>query len=246
MAFTYSIFFLSCIIFASTASPLAATKRNEEKLLASKDLGPRSAAANFSVNANPFVEELLERARPMIRANLEPVLLPDYSFEISQSVIVAEVKAVAGVHDGQLTGLSTLHRAGDAFLTTSNGGTTYSIDAHLGVSNIAGNYRGEVTFMSLGPSISVHLTVKTLSVKVGVIQGISGSEKTPPVLATFNIENLGQIVIDFDGLGPLDWIINPLSNFLLNKISGFIAWIVESPLHSLIAELLPKIKMPTF
>jgi len=197
----------------------------------------------YKTNANSFVEQLLERARPLIRQNLEPVELPEYSYEISQSVVITEVRAEAKLKNGKLSGLSTLHRAGDATLITTYDGATYRISALLGVSNLVGSYSGEVKFMSLGPSVKVHLTVKTLTVKVGIIQAINGPAKTPPVLTAFEIENLGKIVFDFDGLGPLDWIINPLSNFLLNKISGVIGWIVESPLRRLIADQLPSIHM---
>jgi len=99
--------------------------------------------------------------------------------------------------------------------------------------------------MNLGPSISIGLTVDTLTVKVGIVQSFYGDTSSKPFLKDFDIENLGEINFEFDGLGPLDWIINPLTNFLLNKIRGIIAWVVEFPLQSLIANLLPKIKMPS-
>ena len=45
-----------------------------------------------STNADDFVDELLARARPLIQEKLEPVKLPEYSYEISKSVIITDVK----------------------------------------------------------------------------------------------------------------------------------------------------------
>jgi len=197
------------------------------------------------MNANSYVDELLMRAKPLIQEMLEPVKLPEYSFKVSRSIIITDVKAEAKVHDGWLAGLTTLHRAGDATLTITNKQHTISIATTLGLSNIVGHYRGEVTFMNLGPSVRVHLSVQSLTVEVGVLQSMAGDIKSKPYLTCFDIKNLGEIHFEFDGLGPLDWIINPFTNFLLNKIRGVIAWIVESPLRTIIADLLPSIKMPT-
>ena len=51
----------------------------------------RGAVTNYTIDANPFVEQLLEQARPLIRQNLEPVDLPEYTYKISQSVVITEV-----------------------------------------------------------------------------------------------------------------------------------------------------------
>jgi len=199
-----------------------------------------------STNADDFVDELLARARPLIQEKLEPVKLPEYSYEISKSVIITDVKAMAKVYDGRLSGLSTLYRGGDATLTSSVHGQIISISTLLGLSNLVGHYRGAVKFMSMGPSVTVDLTVRSVTLEVTIYQGISpDGTKTKPQLTRFDIKNLGKIDFEFDGLGPLDWIINPFSNFLINQLRGVIAWIVESPLHNIIADLLPTIKMPS-
>ena len=44
-----------------------------------------------------------------------------------------------------------------------------SIATTLGLSNIVGHYRGEVTFMNLGPSVRVHLSVQSLTVEVSLV-----------------------------------------------------------------------------
>jgi len=231
----FKSFAVFCIISGIFASPLKKDRQAHP---------PDKIESLDSTNANAYVDELLARARPLIQEKLEPVELPEYSLKISQSIIITDVEAEAKVHDGWLAGLTTLHRAGDAILSTTTDKKTISISTTLGVSNIAGHYRGEVTFMNLGPSVQVHLSVRSLTVEVGVGQSMYGNTKSDPILTHFDIKNLGEIDFEFDGLGPLDWIINPFTNFLLNKIRGVIAWVVEFPLRHIIANLLPAIKMP--
>ena len=44
------------------------------------------------MGANSYVDELLMRARPLIQEMLEPVQLPEYSFKVSQSIVITDVE----------------------------------------------------------------------------------------------------------------------------------------------------------
>ena len=50
------------------------------------------AKERYSMNANSYVDELLMRAKPLIQEMLEPVKLPEFSFKVSRSIIITDVK----------------------------------------------------------------------------------------------------------------------------------------------------------
>jgi hypothetical protein len=60
--------------------------------------------------------------------------------------------------------------------------------------------------------------VSSVSVRIGVKQSFVPGSK--PQLTNFNIERIGGISIHFSGLGPLDWIINLLTNLVGNLVKG--------------------------
>ena len=57
---------------------------------------------NYGEGANVFVEELIEKARPLIEESLEPVPLPEFVLEIAKKVVLVEVKGEDNFY-GQLT-----------------------------------------------------------------------------------------------------------------------------------------------
>ena len=59
-----------------------------------------------------------------------------------------------------------------------------------------------------------------------------------------DISYIGDIDLYFDGLGPLDWLINPLGGWIINLIKHKIADAVEGPLKQIISEKMKNVEVP--
>ena len=119
---------------------------------------PSSSSASFNnpvASANVLVDDFLARIQHKLDEKFEPIILPDKGFEFEKKILLVTVKGEAKLTNGWLAGFSTLHRNGDAQLSTSPG--TRILKAPLGVSNLAGHYRGRVKFMNFGPTIEVDI-----------------------------------------------------------------------------------------
>ena len=60
----------------------------------------------------------------------------------------------------------------------------------------------------------------------------------------FDINYIGKIDLYFDGLGPLDWLINPLGGWIINLVKHKIADAVEGPLRKIISSKMENIDIP--
>ena len=57
-------------------------------------------------------------------------------------------------------------------------------------------------------------------------------------LTTFEISNIGHVSVDVEGLGPLDWILETVVNFIGDLIKDWVADMVEGPLKDVIQGIL--------
>jgi len=121
--------------------------------------------------------------------------------------------------------------------------TKLKISAHMGVSNMHGHYRMHAKFMNIGPSAEVSLKVSMVSCELKVNVDMS-SGKPKAELEHLDISYIGDIDLYFDGLGPLDWLINPLGGWIINLIKHKIADAVEGPLKQIISEKMKNVEVP--
>ena len=70
------------------------------------------------------------------------------------------------------------------------------------------------------------------------------SDPDPAQLEHFDIGYIGKIELSFDGLGPFDWLINPLGGWIINLVKNQIADAVEGPLKAIIQEKLEGAEIP--
>jgi len=167
--------------------------------------------------ANAMIDDFLDRIGSKMDEKFEPIVLPDAGFQFEKKILMVTVKGEATLKEGWLAGFSTLHRNGDARLSGSPG--TRILKAPLGVSNLAGHYKGSVRFMNLGPTIHVNIKVGQLAVEMFLMQ-LDGDERAK--LASLTPKHSGEIDVTIEGLGLLDWILTPLNKFLVNALKKFI------------------------
>merc|ERR1719495_2716120 len=174
---------------------------------------------------------MIAQARPSI-AERDPLKLPDATQGFEKKILGIRVHGEAKIYDGFLHGIQTIHRTGDAEMTQS-----------ADMSKLNGHYRMHAKFMNLGPSGEVSVQVSLVSVEIHVSVDLStGKPKT--TLEYFDIDYVGNIGINFDGLGPLDWIINPLGGWIINLVKDKIVDAVEGPLRKIIADKIQNVEIP--
>lgn len=193
-------------------------------------------------NANEFLDHMLEQARPSL-VEQDPVPLPDARLGFEQKIIGVTVHGEVKIFNGFLAGIQTLHRTGDAEMTQSADMTKIKISAHLGLVNLHGAYSFHAKFMNIGPNGQVSIKVSLVSVEIHVSIDMS-SGKPKPKLDFFDISHVGKIEVYFDGLGPLDWIINSLGQWVVNLVKQKIVDMVEGPLHKILADKLENSDIP--
>jgi len=167
--------------------------------------------------ANSMIDDFLDRIGAKMDEKFEPIVLPDAGFQFEKKILMVTVKGEATLKEGWLAGFSTLHRNGDAHLSGSPG--TRILKAPLGVSNLAGHYKGSVRFMNLGPTIHVNIKVGQLAVEMFLMQ-LDGDQRAK--LASLTPKHSGEIDVKIEGLGLLDWVLTPLNKFLVNALKKFI------------------------
>jgi len=193
-------------------------------------------------NANDFLDHMISQARPAI-AEKDPLTLPDATKGFEKKVLGIRIHGEAAIYDGFLAGIQTIHRTGDAEMTQSADMTKLVISAHLGMSNLHGHYRMHAKFMNLGPTGEVSLKVSMVSCELRVSVDLS-TGKPKSTLEHFDINYIGKIDLYFDGLGPLDWLINPLGGWIINLVKHKIADAVEGPLRKIISSKMENIDIP--
>jgi len=193
-------------------------------------------------NANEFLDHMISMARPSL-AEKDPISLPDASKGFEKGVLGVTVHGEVKIYDGFLAGIQTIHRTGDAEMEQSPDMTKLKISAHMGVSNMHGHYRMHAKFMNIGPSAEVSLKVSMVSCELKVNVDMS-SGKPKAELEHLDISYIGDIDLYFDGLGPLDWLINPLGGWIINLIKHKIADAVEGPLKQIISEKMKNVEVP--
>jgi len=190
--------------------------------MASSSSSSSSASTDPVTTGNIMIDDFLTQIAPKLDEKFEPIILPDAGFEFEKKILMVTVKGEATLKNGWLAGFSTLHRNGDARLMGSPG--TRILKAPLGVSNLAGHYRGRVKFMNIGPTIEVDIKLGQLAVEMYLMQ-LDDDPKAR--LASLKPTHSGKIDVKIDGLGVLDWVLTPLNKFLVNALKKFLWGFVE-------------------
>ena len=63
-------------------------------------------------------------------------------------------------------------------------------------------------------------------------------------LTVFEISHIGDVSVNVDGLGPLDWILETVVNLIADLIKGWVGDLVEGPLKDVMQEVLNNLIPP--
>lgn len=169
--------------------------------------------------ANEYIDQILDNVQNYIKENrLDPMDLPDYTYNFTKEVIKIKFKGEAKLYKGWMSGISSLHRTDECQLISNR--TTISVSAHLGLKDLKLYYRGHAKFMSWGPSIEAGGRLKKVSFFFKIEQ--SNKKGATPVLKEFEIVEMSTIWIELSGLGPLTWVMKWMLTGISKLVEDFV------------------------
>merc|ERR1712027_243759 len=164
--------------------------------------------------SDAYIDKILANlATTIIENGLDPATLPDADTGFSDTILGITFHGSAHLFNGHFWRLSTIHRTGDTSFTVE--GTKVRLTANIGVEAPTAHYDASAEFMG-----------------IGVSAGITAN------IADFGIYIDAEIDIAVSGLGPLDWILELLVDFVDTFLKDWIVSLVEGPLKDLIQQIL--------
>merc|ERR1712176_165443 len=184
-----------------------------------------------------YIDEVLANLRDMvITNNLDPADLPDAETGFSDTVLGITWHGSAKVYNGKFWGLSTIARAGDTSLTVE--GTTATLTANIGIlSGARAHYDAKAEFMGITVHADADATVGDIQIYLAANMDV-GDLNSGLQLTDFHISHVGHINVNISGLGPLDWILELLVDFIDAFLKDWIIGMLEGPLKDLIQSIL--------
>lgn len=155
-----------------------------------------------SPSANQYVDTVIYSAlqNEIRNLKLDPVGLPDFTFEYKDKTFFVKVKGKAEYSQGTLNGLSRVQRYSECDGPRDISGST-TINCTLTFNNLQTSYKGKVKYGKL-PKVSIDAKgdVRYTIINLGFAK--SFNERNPRVHVSFR--NVGTVNTTFTGLGPLN------------------------------------------
>eukprot|EP00091_Calanus_sinicus_P004556 TRINITY_DN1489_c0_g1_i11.p1 TRINITY_DN1489_c0_g1~~TRINITY_DN1489_c0_g1_i11.p1 ORF type:complete len:229 (-),score=61.07 TRINITY_DN1489_c0_g1_i11:106-792(-) len=187
--------------------------------------------------SDDYIDKILENLRNVIiENNMDPMELPPLDTGFSDTILGITWHGSAHLNNGHFWGLSTLARTGDTSFTVE--GEKARLTAYIGITGASAHYDASAEFMGITVGAGVTADISDIQIFLDaemVLTGGSGLQ-----LTDFKISHLGHISVDVSGLGPLDWILEILVDFVDTFLKDWIVSLVEGPLKDLIQGLLDE------
>jgi len=187
--------------------------------------------------SDEYIDKILENLRNLIQEqNMDPMTLPDLETGFSDTILGITWHGSAKLRNGRFSGLSTIARTGDTSFTVE--GDTARLTAYIGLGGTRAHYDASAEFMGISVGASVTADIESITIYLDATMKLE--EGATLQLQNFHISNLGHIRVDVGGLGPLDWILEILVDFVDSFLKDWIVDLVEGPLKDLIQSLLDQ------
>merc|ERR1712059_221493 len=184
--------------------------------------------------SDDYIDQVLANLRDIIiEQNLDPADLPDEETGFSDTILGITFHGSAKLYNGKFWGLSTISRTGDTSFTVE--GTTARLTAYVGVSHPSAHYDASAEFMGIGVHADATADITDFQIYLDAEMDLAGT--TGLHLTNFAITHVGNISVDISGLGPLNWILELLVDFIDTFLKDWIISLVEGPLKDLIQSI---------
>merc|ERR1712025_841317 len=161
----------------------------------------------------------------VISENLDPADLPDAETGFSDTVLGITWHGSAKLYNGKFWGLSSIARTGDTRFT-----------AYVGITGAHAHYDAKAEFMGITVHASADADVSDIQIYLDATMDLVALDGLK--LQEFHISHVGHIDVDISGLGPLDWILEIVADFIDAFLKDWIVDLVEGPLKDLIQSIL--------
>ncbi|XP_067142750.1 mite allergen Lep d 7-like [Centruroides vittatus] len=189
-------------------------------------------------NGNEFIDKLLTVTKLAYGHQLDPHPLPDMGLNFEKRFILITYRGKAQLHDGVLSGLTSMHRDDDCTMQYNSDG--FHINVPLGLGVLHFDYKGTISFMNVGPTIEIYGSVGYVSVEME-IEAKTGSE---PELKEFRIIDMKGVEIKVRNRLLLNSIVKIISKMVLKLFNPQIKKIIEKEVRGMLAEKLKTLKLP--
>merc|ERR1712045_356903 len=194
---------------------------------------PRALSSDPESDA--YIDQILANLATVIIENgLDPATLPDADTGFSDTILGITFHGSAHLFNGRFRRLSTIHRTGDTSFTVD--GTKVRLTANIGMEAPTAHYDASAEFMGIGVSAGITANIADFGIYIDAEMDIANGGGLQ--LTNFAISHVGHIDIDVSGLGPLDWILELLVDFVDTFLKDWIVSLVEGPLKDLIQQIL--------
>merc|ERR1711872_354253 len=185
--------------------------------------------------SDAYIDKILANlATTIIENGLDPATLPDADTGFSDTILGITFHGSAHLFNGHFWRLSTIHRTGETSFTVE--GTKVRLTANIGVDAPTAHYDASAEFMGIGVSAGITADIADFGIYLDAEMDVATGGGLQ--LTTFAISHVGHITIDVSGLGPLDWILELLVDFVDTFLKDWIVSLVEGPLKDLIQQIL--------
>merc|ERR1712212_601701 len=192
-------------------------------------------ALSSDPTSDAYIDQILANLATVIIENgLDPATLPDADTGFSDTILGITFHGSAHLFNGKFWRLSTIHRTGETSFTTE--GTKIRLTANIGVEAPTAHYDASAEFMGIGVSAGITANIADFGIYIDAEMDIANGGGLQ--LTNFQISHVGHIDIDVSGLGPLDWILELLVDFVDTFLKDWIVSLVEGPLKDLIQQIL--------
>ena len=96
--------------------------------------------------------------------------------------------------------------------------------------------------MNIGVKAKASIDIKDIKVYLAAEMPITHGAHLK--LTQLKITEIGKLDVHFHGLGPLDWVVESLSNFIGNLIRDWLSKELQGPLKRIIQEMLDNLPVP--
>jgi len=165
--------------------------------------------ADDTGNANEFIDSVLTAVKAQYGAQLDPFHLPDEDIKINQKVGIITIKGDVKLSNGTLTGLSTLHRAGNATIGTES--EHFVAHLRIGDQNIHLAYN-KVHVELLGGLIHPDLGIKADIGNIDLNMTLALNSAGKLDITQFEMDELKNVKVHVTGLGVADALVDVIAD----------------------------------
>ncbi|XP_076055046.1 uncharacterized protein LOC143033460 isoform X2 [Oratosquilla oratoria] len=192
------------------------------------------ANSELDDSLNTYIDMVLDNSQIlMVNEGYDPVALPNGTMGFNRTILGVTWYGEAGIYDGYLAGLSTIERTGDARFILDVDGNVAGTESKMTVVTLKAYYKGTVTFMDLGPTVTVTSYVNGVDIW---FQSELLKDTCVFRVSALDVQRIGHISVDIVGLGPLNWIFEMMSEFVANIIRLFIRDMFDNPVQEILNE----------